>query len=649
MRWMRCLAVAALALAGSATQAGQTPQQPSRAPAAVQNREVRAGHELTRQDADAWLDGFMPYALGRGDIAGAVVVIVKDGKVLTQRGFGYADVATRKPVDPEKTLFRPGSVSKLYTWTAVMQQVEAGKLDLDADINRYLDFTIPPFDGKPVTLRNIMTHTAGFEEAGRDLIVRRDDVPTLESAVKRWTPHRVFAPGSTPAYSNYATALAGYIVQRVSGLSFDDYVERNIFQRLGMRHATFRQPLPASLREDMAKGYDLGSRAPEPFEIVSVAPAGSSSISGADMAKFMIAHLDNGGPLLRPETAKRMHSPANEPFPGFNRMMLGFYEQKINGLSAIAHAGDTKLFHSNLVLFPSKNVGFYISMNSRGKEKAVSPIRDAMLRQFADRYFPALAWSPPTDLPTAREHAALVAGTYANSREPMENWAAMMGFLTQMRVGTDKDGKLAVANIRTIGSAPRKWIEVAPFVWQSREDGVRFAAKVENGRAVRVFYDPIAPFMVWDRVAWYKDTAWLKPATIVALAIIVLSALGWPVGALVRRRYGVKLDRTGRDLAVHRALRACAWGVPLLLGSWAFVASRAGGFKTSGALIWFNQIAGLLLFFGFLGLALWNARAAWTRGGGWLSKLWSGLIVLAAGIMLWVALAFRLISFGANW
>jgi CubicO group peptidase (beta-lactamase class C family) len=297
---MRCLAVAALALAGSATQADQTPQQaPSRAPAAAQNRPVPVGHDLTQQDADAWLDGFMPYALGRGDIAGAVVVIVKDGKVLTQRGFGYADVAARKPVDPEKTLFRPGSVSKLYTWTAVMQQVEAGKLDLDADINRYLDFAIPPFDGKPITLRNIMTHTAGFEEAGRDLIVRRDDVPTLESAVKRWTPHRVFAPGSTPAYSNYATALAGYIVQRVSGLSFDDYVERNIFQRLDMRHATFRQPVPARLRADMAKGYDLGSGAAEPFEIVSVAPAGSSSISGADMAKFMIAHLDNGGPLAR--------------------------------------------------------------------------------------------------------------------------------------------------------------------------------------------------------------------------------------------------------------------------------------------------------------------------------------------------------------
>ena len=122
---------------------------------------------LTRQDLAAWLDGFMPYAIGRGDIPGAVVVVVKDGEVLLQKGYGYADVAKRTPVDPATTLFRPGSVSKLFTWTAVMQLVEQGKLDLDADINQYLDFKVPPYDGKPVTLRNIMTHTSGIEETAR--------------------------------------------------------------------------------------------------------------------------------------------------------------------------------------------------------------------------------------------------------------------------------------------------------------------------------------------------------------------------------------------------------------------------------------------------------------------------------------------------
>ena len=151
---------------GPAVKAAVEPAAPAAATPAV----AAGVPQLTRADVDGWLDGFMPYALRRGDVAGAVVVVVKDGQVLSQRGFGYADVAKRTPVDPENTLFRPGSVSKLFTWTAVMQLVEQGKLNLDADVNQYLDFKIPPRDGKPITMRNIMTHTPGFEEAIEGLI-----------------------------------------------------------------------------------------------------------------------------------------------------------------------------------------------------------------------------------------------------------------------------------------------------------------------------------------------------------------------------------------------------------------------------------------------------------------------------------------------
>src|SRR6185312_9772589 len=152
-------------------------------------------HDLTKQDVDAWLDGYMPYALKTGGIPGAVIVVVKDGQPLTERGFGYSDVAAKKPVDPHTTLFRPGSISKLFTWTAVMQQVQAGKLNLDEDVNKYLDFKIPPKDGKPVTLRNIMTHTSGFEEQVKDLIAvdQKKYVP-YDQILKRWVPKRVYDP-----------------------------------------------------------------------------------------------------------------------------------------------------------------------------------------------------------------------------------------------------------------------------------------------------------------------------------------------------------------------------------------------------------------------------------------------------------------------
>jgi CubicO group peptidase (beta-lactamase class C family) len=159
---------------------GLVPPKPVVAPAAPAAQVVAdatpvdaapAGtHAVTQADVEAWLDGFMPYALARGEIPGAVVVVVKDGRILAQKGYGYSDLAKRTPVDPATTLFRPGSVSKLVTWTAVMQLVEQGKLDLDADINKYLDFQIPPRDGKPMTMRNIMTHTTGMEEIVRGLI-----------------------------------------------------------------------------------------------------------------------------------------------------------------------------------------------------------------------------------------------------------------------------------------------------------------------------------------------------------------------------------------------------------------------------------------------------------------------------------------------
>jgi hypothetical protein len=190
---------------------------------------------------------YMPYALHVGDIAGAVVAVVKDGKVLTERGYGYSDVEKRAPVDPKRTLFRPGSVSKLVTWTAVMQLVEQGKIDLDADVNQYLDFKIPPRDGKPVTMRNIMQHTAGFEEQAKGVLSDDPNAPGFEALLKQWVPHRVFPAGSTPAYSNYGASLAGYVVQRLSGEPFNAYVEKHIFAPLDMQLSTFRQPLPANL------------------------------------------------------------------------------------------------------------------------------------------------------------------------------------------------------------------------------------------------------------------------------------------------------------------------------------------------------------------------------------------------------------------
>src|SRR5690348_9491342 len=220
---MRALAwLVAIAAAAAIPASAQSPTQlqPTKSTAAVlpasptpaTSAPAEGAHDLTKADVDAWLDGYMAYALKAGGIPGAVVVVVKDGQPLTMRGFGYSDLKAQKPVDPELTLFRPGSVSKLFTWTAVMQLVQAGKLNLDADANTYLDFKIPPRDGKPITLRNLMTHTPGFAETVKYLIVFGKNKPVpLRQALVRSIPDRIYDPGAMPAYSNYGASVAGYI------------------------------------------------------------------------------------------------------------------------------------------------------------------------------------------------------------------------------------------------------------------------------------------------------------------------------------------------------------------------------------------------------------------------------------------------------
>jgi CubicO group peptidase (beta-lactamase class C family) len=657
----RTLATALLGVVAAAgIAAAPTPSQsPASAPPALApaNGKIVAGlppvsadgaHMLTKADADAWLDGYFPYALAQGDLAGATVVIVKDGQVLTQRGYGYADIAKRKKIDPATTLFRAGSISKLFTWTAVMQLVEQGKIDLDADVNTYLDFKIPPRNGKPITMRDIMTHTPGFEEATKGGIRYSGTVAPLGEVLKRMLPARVFAAGSTPAYSNYATGLAGYIVERISGMPYEEYIERNIFQRLGMAHSTFRQPLPANLAPFMATGYPRASGDAKPFELISVPPAGSLSISAADMAKFMIAYLNQGAPLVRPETAQLMRAPATNLIPALNRMSLGFYEQRINDQVGIGHGGDLILFHSYMWIIPSQNVGIYVSMNSGGSGAANFALRLALFEQFGDRYFPRANDNAPVELATAKDHAKMLVGSYVSSRGFFTNFADIANFIGQTEIGLDKDGRPLVPDL--LGRAPRKWIEIAPFVWEDTNGHQRLAATVENGKVVRWSVDAVSPFMVWDRLPWYRQASWLMPLLLVALGIVLISALSWPLAAIDRRRHGLARTRSGRDLTAYRLVRVFSWLVLVALGGWMLVLQSLFSSEANlDWLLWLMEIGGTIAFFGLLGSALWIIWRDRTVSRRWTAKLWSVLLVLAAFVILWVALVFHLISFGTNY
>jgi CubicO group peptidase (beta-lactamase class C family) len=618
-----------------------------------------AGRALTAPDLESWLDGYLPYALQRGDIAGAVVVVVKDGQVLLEKGYGYSDVAKKAPVNPQTTLFRPGSTSKLFTWTAVMQQVEQGKIDLDADINTYLDFKIPPHaGGRPITMRDLMTHTGGFEESLKDLItVDAREATPLDKVVKRWVPARIFPAGTTPAYSNYATALAGYIVQRTSGVPYETYIQRNIFGPLGMQNSTFHQPLTGAMAANLSKGYKLGSGAPVPYETVDLAPAGSLSATGADMARFMIAHLQNGAfgasRILRPETAQMMHSGGYTIMPPLNKVALGFYENNTNGRRVIAHGGDTLAFHSDLHLFLDDGVGVFISLNSTGKEGAAVVIREELFRSFADRYFPGPDYTGQVDPKLSAEHARMVAGAYRASRRAETSLFAFSGLLTEAKVVINPDGTISLTALRGLNGLPKKYREISPFVWVDEAGKNRLAARVENGK-INYFQIDNYPFQGWQRTPAAKSAAVLVPAMSAALAALLLTVILWPVTAIVRRRYGHTFKLEGQEARAHRLVRIGAAASAIMTIAWGFsiVTMLSNPPLMAPALdwwIWTLHIVGTLSVFAGAGLALWNAWLVWRGQRGWFAKLWSLVLVLSTLLLLWVAIAFHLVGLGASY
>jgi CubicO group peptidase (beta-lactamase class C family) len=624
--------------------------------------QAPAGKPLEATDLEAWLDGFMPFSLARGDIAGAVVVVVKDGEILLQKGYGYADVAERTPVDPENTLFRPGSVSKLFTWTAVMQQIERGKLDLDTDVNQYLDFELPPGPGgKPVTLRNIMTHTAGFEETVKELITTDiTTLPKLGDLVRGRIPARIFEPGTMPAYSNYATALAGHLVERTSGLSFDDYLDRNIFGPLGMTKSSFRQPLPDALMANMSKGYRLGSDdKPGDFELFGLAPAGALASTGADMAKFMIAHLQQGAygenRILSAESADLMHTSALTLLPPLNRMVLGFYETNINGHRAISHGGDTMYFHSNLHLFLDDNVGLYISMNSTGREGAAGPLRSGLYREFADRYFPGPAVTGAVDEKTAAEHARMISGNYVLSRRLETNLISILNLLSGVKVAPNDDGSISVSILNGPHGKLSKWREIAPFVWKEDGDNTRLAAEVVDGRVTRFSFDTFAPIIWFQRAPAATSPAWLMPATVASLSILLLTVLAWPVAALIRRRYRQPHPFAGRELRAYRWLRIGALASALAIVAWGGLAmtmlKNLTTMMTSALDPWLIalHVLGSIAVFAGLAVAVWHLIVVWTGKRRWTSKIWSVLLVLATAILVWLAISHHLVGLGVNY
>jgi CubicO group peptidase (beta-lactamase class C family) len=604
-----------------------------------------AAHELNAVDAEAWLDGLVPTALNTSRVPGAVVVIVKDGQVLIEKGYGFSDYEKRIRVDPRVTLFRPGSTTKLFTWTAVMQLVEQGKLDLDADVNKYLDFVVPKRSGRPVTLRQIMTHRAGFEETIRDLLTFGGRSPVLADVVKRYVPPRIWDPSEGPGYSNYATTLAGYIVQRVSGQAYEEYMRQHVLIPLDMRNSTFQQPLPPEMSLHMSKGYETWDAPGPGYEIVSMPPAGALASTGDDMAHFMIAHLQLGrygeGQILQRDTAQLMQTSITKALPDLNGNALGFYEQNINGHRAIAHGGDTDYFHSDLALFPDDHVGLFISVNAKGKDGLGEFLRQSVFEEFSDRYFPGAMTAARVDAATAKAHAAMIAGSYINTRRADSTFVSLIKLIGTSAVTANADGTITAAPMGQMET----FYEVQPFLWQQIGGHERIQAIVKEGRVARWSSDSLAPIYIYERAPGIAGSGVELPLACASLAFLALTAIMWPVVALVRRHYDRRSSYTGPRASSRLLVRICAVLAVVAIGLWAEVIAQVTA--TNGVsvepILHAAQVVSFLAFAGGSALALWNL-ALFFREGGWGTRLFAITLTAAFCFMLWISLSYHLIG-----
>jgi CubicO group peptidase (beta-lactamase class C family) len=608
-------------------------------------------HALDEADLTAFFDGILPLQLERSDIAGASVLVMKDGNVLLEKGYGYADVKSKKPVDPKSTIFRLASISKLFTWISVMQLEEQGKLNIDTDVNQYLDFQIRPAFNKPITLRNLMSHTGGFEESVNNIIlVDPKKAVSLRDHLIQNQPMRIFPPGEIPAYSNYGVGLASYIVQRASGEPYEQYVQEHIFAPLAMTHSSFYQPLQKSLADLPSQGYRSDTTKPAVgFELFNPVGAGGISSTAADMGRLGQALL-NGGEIdgkriLKPETLALMWTPQFRASDQLPPQCMGFYQDWRNNLRWIGHEGDLIAFHSLFFVEPQQKLVLFVSYNSAGGGRAPRP---EIINFFSDRYFPGAA--KPAFLKTPLNELKAIAGRYQATRREETTRLKLSNLFGQRSATVDKDGVLKIDNVKDLRDHSIKWKPIGKDLWQAEDEQDKvFAIRDSRNKIVRLAID--FPGIQLERVPWYEKSQIVLPILGSSLGILVLVVLAGFI-RLGRRIFLRKRPRPAPQpgtLWISFGPRAAAFVWVVFLSTMAIFFAVKGDDLMPPTPDWFkwfvlmNWVTVLAIFLSLF--AAMSAIRIWWRGDlRWITKVKFSLVGLACVVLSWMAIHWHLIG-----
>jgi len=585
------------------------------------------GGRIDPDDLETFLDGFFAARMAMLHIPGVVVVFVQDGEILLSKGYGFANLEQRLPMDPDATVVRIGSVSKTFVATAVMQQVEQGRLDLHTDVNQYLDtFRLDDNYPEPVTLAHLLTHTAGFDDYQSNT-TDPTEIQPLGPYLAEHMPPRVMPTGEILCYSNHGYALAAYIVERVSGIAFDQYVKDHILRPLGMDHSGYllSPPMPSGL----AVGYfhENAAYTPQPIDYDDDYPGGSLVSTAADMARFMLAHLQDGCYqgvcILQPATIAEMHRQQFTNHPQLPGWTYGFTEGFRNGQRLIGHGGAIRGFASDMTLLPEHGLGYFVAFNHECAGSSACGLISMLRGQFLDRYFPA----EPVTLPayTPQTERARLTGQYRDSRYYHST------VLKITVLGRDVPVTASDSGIVVDGA---EYVEIAPLLFQEVGGEGRIAFREDGKGHITYMFRPAA----YEKLAWYETSSFSQR---------LFDGWGWVWGAVVVAWLLALLIRRWRGQPPLAPLVRCAHWLTVSIGvlNALFMSSLIHVFWISRATMTVMLVVPLISVVLMAGLLVVTGSMWWRKSGSAVGRITNSLVVLMAALFLWFLHCWNFIGF----
>ena len=565
--------------------AARTPApEPAPAPIAPPAPAARlsTGQPLPSAELEAFVDGVVKDAMAREHIAGATVSIVQNGQVVLKKGYGFSSLNPNRAVDPDRTLFRVGSISKTFTWIALMKEVEAGRIRLNQPVNLYLPEKVQVKDqgyDQPVLVANLMDHSSGFEDRALGQLMERDysRVRPLDLYLRQERPKRVHAPGAVSSYSNYGAALAGEAATYTSGKPYERLIEDEILVPLGMSHTTFREPhpvraglpgpMPERLMADISDGYRWTPTgfARRDYEFLGqIAPAGGGSSSAGDMARYMLMQLGDGRlgdtVIYGPATAQAFRTPLRKTPLGVNGWAHGLMVFDLpGGHRGYGHGGATLSFLSNMVVAPDLNLGVFIATNTETGRPLVNRLPERIVEHF---YAPPAPFPRP-GAPDLAQRAGDFAGYYLTTRRA---YSGLEGFINQLgggaTVAVTHDGKLVTTDNGGVKTwVPEGAIDEGRFI--ASQGSERLAFDLADGGA-KAFHGASGT-QVFERAPF-----WRQPRALAILAALTAAAgLATLAGVVVRNRREFRENQVQSRASLVQNIQAVLWLVALALyGLW---------------------------------------------------------------------------------